>query len=126
MANKVHAVVVRQFSARNGDVMNAQCPHKCCPPLCLLCPARARLFLLLLGWGWFDGSIGTAELLSVHFNSKPSWDPGKSVIHSPICLPVSTNLCLWSREVRRLLLALHSYGGTDQFGMFLFFSEAAN
>ena len=58
-----------------------------------------------------------------HFDEKQSRDP----IDQPFTCrqsPSLTTCAFRSREVRRLLLDLDSYGGTDPFGTFpLFFDE---
>ena len=65
-------------------------------------------------------SVGTADLLSDHFDFKHSWD---AVVLPLTCYPFPclTTCSFTSREVRRLSLDLDPYGGTDPLGMFLLF-----
>ena len=79
--------------------------------------------LILEGGGLVCESVGKADMLSTHFNGKQSRDPVDlpSTCHPS---PSLTTFALRSREVKRLLLDLDSYGGTDILGMFpLFFEE---
>ena len=65
-------------------------------------------------------SIGKADLLSDHFDSKPS----REAVDLPLTChppPTLTTCAFRSREVRRLLLDLDLYGGTDIFGKFRLF-----
>ena len=65
-------------------------------------------------------SVGKADQLSDHFDSKQS----REAVDLPrIChrSPSLTTFAFRSREVRRLFLALDNYGGTDPLGMFLLF-----
>ena len=59
-------------------------------------------------------------MLSAHFDGKQSRDPVDlpSTCHP---FPSLTTLAFRSREVKRLLLDLDSYDGTDPLGMFLLF-----
>ena len=59
-------------------------------------------------------------MLSAHFDRKQSKDP---VDLPSTCnpSPSHTTFAFWSREVKRLLLDLDSYGGTDPLGMFPLF-----
>ena len=64
------------------------------------------------GGGLVCESIGKADLLSDHFDSKQS----REAVDLPlICRPSPslTTFAFMSREVRHLLLDLDSYGGTD-------------
>ena len=65
-------------------------------------------------------SVGKTDLLSDHFNSKQSRD---SVDLLVTCHPSPSLItCAFrSSEVKRLLLDLDSYGGTDPLGMFILF-----
>ena len=71
-------------------------------------------------------SIGKADLLSNHFDSKQS----REAVDLPFTChpsPSRTTFAFRSREVRRLLLDLDPYGGTDQLGMFpLFLNRTAD
>ena len=65
-------------------------------------------------------SVGKADLLSDYFDSKQS----REAVDLPLTCHPSPSLitfALRSREVRRLLLDLDPYGGTDPLGMFLLF-----
>ena len=61
-----------------------------------------------------------ADILSAHFDGKQSRDPVDlpSTCHQS---PSLTTFAFRSREVKRLLLDLDSYGGTDPLGMFPIF-----
>ena len=61
--------------------------------------------------------VGKVDLLSDHFDSKQSRDSGDLPL---TCHPSPslTTFALRSSEVRRLLLDLEPYGGTDPLGMF--------
>ena len=65
-------------------------------------------------------TVGKAEMLSAHFDGKQSRDPVDlpSTYHPS---PRLTTFAFRSREVKRLLLDLDSYGGTDPLGMFPLF-----
>ena len=65
-------------------------------------------------------SVGKADLLSDHFDSKQS----REAVDLPLTChrsPSLTTFSLRSREVRRFLLDLDPYGGTDLLGMFPIF-----
>ena len=107
-------------------LMNTRCPHKWWSTLKSAARDRIRLFLLLLvGGGGGDDLVcesgEKAEMLSAHFDGKQSRDS----IDQPSTgnpSPSLTTFAFKSREVRRLLLDLDSYGGTVPMGMFpLFF-----
>ena len=71
-------------------------------------------------------SVGKADLLSDHFDSKQS----REAVNLPLtCHPSPSQTTFdirWS-EVRRLLLDLDPYGGTDPLGMFpLFLKKTAS
>ena len=78
------------------------------------------------GGGLLCESVGQADLLSDHFNSKQS----REAVDPPLdCHPSPslTTFTFRSSEVRRLLLDLDSYGGTDPLGMFpLFLKRTAD
>ena len=66
-------------------------------------------------------SVGKADLLSDHFDSKQS----REAVDLPLTCqssPSLTTFAFRSSEVRRLLLDLDPYGGTDPLGMFPLFS----
>ena len=69
------------------------------------------------GGGLVCESVGKADLLSAHFYRKQCRDPVDlpSACHPS---PSFTTFAFRSREVKRLLLDLDSYGGTDPLGMF--------
>ena len=71
-------------------------------------------------------SVGKADLLSDHFDSKQS----REAVDLPLtCHPSSslTTFAFRSSEVRRLLLNLDPYGGTDPLGIFdLFLKRTAD
>ena len=71
-------------------------------------------------------SVGKADLLSDHFDSKQSREP----VDLPLTChpsPSLTTFVFRSREIRRFLLDLDPYGGTDPFGMFpLFLKRTAD
>ena len=70
-------------------------------------------------------SVGKADMLSAHFDGKQSRDP----VDLPSTCNLSPSLTTFAfraREVKRLLLDLDSYGGTDRFCMFpLFLKKTA-
>ena len=91
----------------------------------LRCLARVRhcLRLLVNEGGWLVcASVGMADLLSDHFDSKQSRE---AVDLSLTCHPSPsvTTFAFRSREVRRLLLDLEPYGGTDPLGMIPLFLQ---
>ena len=70
--------------------------------------------------------VGTADLLSDHFNGKQS----RESVDLPLTchpFPRLTTFAFRSREIRRPLLDLDPYGGSDSLGMFpLFFKRTAD
>ena len=76
--------------------------------------------LVSTGGGLVCKSVGKADLLSDHFDSKQSRE---AVDLQLTCHPSPsfTSFAFRSSEVRRLLLDLDPYGGTDPLGMFPFF-----
>ena len=67
-------------------------------------------------------SVGKADLLSGHFDSKQS----REAIDMPLTCHPSPHLSTFafrSSEVRRLLLDLDPYGGTDPLGIFPLFRK---
>ena len=65
-------------------------------------------------------SVGKADLISDHFDSKQS----REAVDLPLICHPSPSLTTFefrSSEVRRLLLDLDPYGGTDPLGMFPLF-----
>ena len=132
-ANKTYSGAKRQFSDRNKDVlMNVHSPHKwwstlkstvfdlgsSLSPLVsegggLVCPPPSLTSV-------YPRLVNKADLLSDHFDSKQS---RVAVVVPLTCHPSSilTNFAFRSSEVRRLLLDLDPYGGTDPLGMFPLF-----
>ena len=82
--------------------------------------------LISKGGGLVCESVGKADLLSYHFNSKQS----REAVDPPLTChpsPSLTTFVVRSSEVRRLLLDLDPYGGTDPLGMFpLFLKRTAD
>ena len=78
------------------------------------------------GGGQVCESVGKADLLSDRFDSKQFWNAVDLSLtcHPP---PTHTTFAFRSREIRRLLLDLDPYGGTDPLGMFpLFLKRTAD
>ena len=124
-ANEIYSKAKRQFSDRKSDVlMNVQSPHKWWPTL------KSAVFssspLISEGGGLVCVSVGKADLLSDHFDSKQS----SEAVDLPLTChpsPSLTTFAFRSSEVRSLLLDLDPYGGTDPLGMFpLFFKRTAD
>ena len=96
--------------------MNAQCPHKRWSTLksAVFGSSSDSSLPPLTGAG---GGICCADMLSAHFDGKQSRDPVDlpSTCHPS---PSLTTFAFGSREVKRLLLDLDSYDGTDPLGMF--------
>ena len=116
-ANAVYAEAMRQFSVRSRDIrMNAQYPDKWWSTL------KSAVFgsssdsslppLIGAGGGLVCESVGKADMLSAHFDRKQSMDPLDlpSTCHSSQSL---TTFAFRLPELKRLLLDLDSYGGTD-------------
>ena len=129
-ANAVYAKAVCQFSVRSWDVlMNAQCPHKWWSTLKLaVFVSSSDLSLPPLIGDCGDlvcELVGKADTLLVHFDGKQSRDRVDlpSTCHPS---PSLTTFAFRSQELKRLLLHLDSYGGTDPLGMFpLFLKKTA-
>ena len=109
--------------------MNAQCPHKWWSKWKLavfgLSSDSSLPPLIGAGGGLVCESVGKADMLSAHFNGKQSRDP---VDLPSTCHPSPSlgTFAFRSRVVKRLLLDLDSYGGTDPLGMFpLFLKKTA-
>ena len=128
-ANVTYSVVKRQFSDRNRDVlMNVHSPHKWwyTRKLKQRCSARVRRCLgsLVRVVDWCVNRLARLhDLLSDHFDSTQSME----AVDLPLtCHPCLTTFAFRSSEVRRLLLDLETYGGTDPLGMFpLFLARTA-
>ena len=67
-------------------------------------------------------SVGKADRLSDHFDSKQSMEDVDLLLTCPPS-PSLTTFAFRSIEVRRLLLDLDPYGGTDPLGMFPIFHK---
>ena len=65
-------------------------------------------------------SVDKADLLSVHFDSKQSRESVDQLVTCHPC-PRLITFAFRSSEVKRLLLDLDPYGGTDPLGMFPLF-----
>ena len=104
--------------------MNVQSPRKWWSTLksAVFCTSSSLPPLVNEGGGLVWESVGKADLLSDHFDSKQSReavDLPLTCRPSAIVLPPSFTLT-WL-PVRRLLLYLDPYGGTDPLGMFPLF-----
>ena len=113
----------RQLSDRNRDVlMNVQSPHKWWSTLKSAVFGSSSSLPPLVNecCGLVCESVGKADLLSDHFDSKQSWEAADLPL---TCHPSPsfTTFAFRSSEVRRLLLDFDPYGGTDPLGMFRFF-----
>ena len=104
--------------------MNAQSNHKWWSTL------KSAVFgsslslppLVVGGGGLVCESVGKADLLSDHFDSKQS----RESVDLPLTChpsPSLTSFSFRSSEVRHLLLDLDPYWGSDPLGMFPLFSE---
>ena len=120
---------MRQFSDRNRAVlMNVQSLHKWWSTL------KSAVFgtiwslspLVNEGGGLVCESVGKADLLAENFDSKQS----REAVDLPLtCHPPAslTTFVFRPREVRRFLLYLDPYGGTDPLRNFsLFLKRTAN
>ena len=122
-ANEIYSEAKRQFSDRNRTgLMNVQSPHKWWSTL------KSAVFgtcsslppLVNEGDGLVCESVGKADLLSDHFDSKQS----REAVDLPLTChpsPSLTTFVFRLREIRRLLLNLGPYGGTDPLGLFRLF-----
>ena len=77
------------------------------------------------GGGLVCQSVGKAVLLSEHFDSK-QYREDVDLMLTCHPSPSLTTFAFRSSEVRRLLLDLDPYGGTDPLGMFPFFKRPAD
>ena len=105
-ANETYLEANRQFSDRNRDVlMNVQSPHKWWSTLksAVFGSSSALPPLVSEDGGLVCESIGKADLLSDHFDSKQSREAAdlKVTCHPS---PTLATFAFRSREVRRLLL----------------------
>ena len=107
---------------RYNVLMNVQSPHKFWSTLkSAMCGSSSSLPPLVNeGGGLVCESVDKADLLSDHFDSKQS----REAVDLPLTChpsPSLTTFAFRSSEVRRLLLDLDPYGGTDPLGMFILF-----
>ena len=122
-ANETYSEAKHQFIDRNRDVpTNDQSPHKWWSTLksAVFGSTSSLPLLVSEGGGKVCESVGKADLLSNHFDSKQS----REAVDLPLTCHPSPSLTTFpfrSSEVRRLLLDLDPYGGIDPLGMFLLF-----
>ena len=121
-ANETNSEANRQLSARNRDVlMNAQSHKWWSTVKSAVFDLSSSLPPLVGGGGQLVcESAGKADLLSDHFDDKQS----RESVDLPLTChpyPSLTSFAFRSSEVRRLLLDLDPYGGSDPFGMFPLF-----
>ena len=128
-ANETYSEAKHQFSDINRDVlMNIQSPHKCWFPLKSTVFGSSSSLPPLISEGGRSvcESVGKADLLSDHFDCKQS----REAVNLRLTCdpsPSLTTFAFMSSEVRRLLLDLDPYGGTDLLGMFpLFLKRSAD
>ena len=123
-ANETYSVANRQFRDRNTDVlMNVHSPHRWWSTLksAVFGSSSSLPPLVSEGGGLVCESVGKADLLSAHLDSKQS----REAVDQPLtCHYISRSLTAFAfrcSEVSRLLLDLDPYGCTDQLGMFPLF-----
>ena len=108
--------------------MNVQSPHKwwSTPKPAVFGSSSSLPLLISEGGGLVCESVGKADLLSDHFDSKQSRE-AVDLLLTGHPSPSLTTFAFRSSEQRRLLLDLDPYGGTDPFGMFpLFLKRTAD
>ena len=119
-ANETYSEAKHQFRDRNRTVlMNVQSSHKWWSTA-VFGTSSSLPPLVNEDGGLVCESVGKVDLLSDHFDSKQS----REVVDLPLTWhpsPVLTTFAVRSREVRRLLLDLDTYGVTDPLGMFRLF-----
>ena len=118
-ANETYLEAKHQFSDRNRDVlMNVQSPHKWWSTLnaAVFTSSSALPPLVNEGGGLVCESIGEADLLLDHFDSKQSREAIDLLLTCHLS-PGLTTFAFRSREVRHLLSDLDPYGGTDPLDM---------
>ena len=119
-ADETYSEAKRQFSDRNRAVlMNVESPHKWWSPLksAVFCTNSSLPPLVRAGGGQVYYSVDKTDMLSDYVDSKQS----RETVDLPITCHLSpsvTSFTFRSREVRRVLLDLGPYDGTDQFCMF--------
>ena len=122
-ANETYSEAKRQFRDRNRDVLvNVQSPLKWWSTLKSVAFGSSSSLppLVSEGGGLVFLSVGKADLLSDRFDSKQSMEAVDLQLTSHPS-PSLTTFTFRSIEVRRLLLDLDPYGGTDPLGMFPLF-----
>ena len=122
-ANETYSEAKRQFSDRNRDVlMNVHSPHQWWSTLKSAVFGSSSSLPPLVGKGGrlICESVGKANLLSDHFDSKQSREAVDLLL---VCHPSPslTTIAFRSSEVRLLFFDLDPYGGTDPSGMFHLF-----
>ena len=124
--NETYSVAKHRFSHRNIDVlMNVHSPHKWWSTLkfAVFGSSSSLPPLVSEGGGLVCESIGQYGRLSDHFDSKHS----REAVDLPLTCHPSFSLAFRSSEVRRLLLDLDPYCGTDRSGLFpLFLKRTTN
>ena len=107
-----------------GILMNIQSPHKWWSTLKLEVFGSSSSLPLLVskGGGLVCESVGMADLLSDHFDSKQSREAVDLLLTCHPSLSFTT-FAFRSSEVRRLLLDLDPYDGTDPLGVFPLFRK---
>ena len=122
-ANETYSEAKHQYSDRKRDVLlNVQSPHKWWSTLmsAVFSSSSSLPPLDREGGGLVCESVGKADLLSDHFDSKHS----RESVDLPLTCHTSPSLTTFAfrlTEVRRLLLDSDPYGGTDPLGMFPIF-----
>ena len=122
-ADETYSKARRQFSDRNRDVlMNIQSPHKWWSTLksAVFGSSSSLPPLASEGGGLVCESVSKADPLLGHIDSKQSREDLDLPLTSHPS-PSRTTFTFRSSEVRRLLLDLDPYGGTDPLGMFHIF-----
>ena len=114
-ANETYSEAKRQFSDRNRVVlMNIQSPHKWWSTLksAVFSTSSSLPSLVIEGGGLVCESVGKADLLLDHFDTKQSREAVDLpfTCHPSLCL---ATFAFRSREVRRLLLDLDPCGVRD-------------
>ena len=118
--NEAYSEAKHQFSVRNIDVlMIVQSPHKWWSTLKSAVFHSTSSLPPLVGPGGrlVCESVGKADLLSNHFDSKQSRESVDLLITFHLSPSIIT-FAFRSSGVKRLLLDLDPYGGTDPLGMF--------
>ena len=111
-----------------GMFLNVQSPHKWWSAFksAVFGSSSSLPPLVSVGGGLVCESVGKADLLSDHFDTKQS----REAVDLPLTChpsPSLTTFAFRSSEVRRLLLNLDPDGGTDPLGMFpLFLKRTAD